>query len=993
VRRSGLARLLFGSAEIRPSATGVGLCRNGTQQFLDVAQMLAPPRIESRRFWANLETDTPNGIVAFRGFPRGNLASTEVWCNESLRLYTEARLKPRFEALAAAFHQIELLLSEILYVRDSRRRTVLGQAEIAASIVQDPFWDDYAGDGERAAAETIQHFINQSKALVDKANERFIESALREYAALFDSVEKRPLTNAQRRACVIGEDHNLVLAGAGTGKTSTMVGRAGYLLASRQAAPEEILMLAYNKKAADEMQERQGERLSSLVGDGSPEVRTFHALGLKIIGVTEGRCPDVSPMVEDRHRLVAFITDELDRLRTDPEYKKKTVQYLGTERYPYRSPFDFASMTEYEEYVRRNEIRTLKGEAVKSFEECAIANLLTAHGIRYEYEKPYVVNTSGPDFRTYKPDFYLPDFDLYIEHFALNRDGQPPAFMDQERYLDGIAWKRATHWENWTMLLETYSFLKREGRLESFLAELLDYSGIELTRRSDDEMLDELRKSSVVAEFAGLLADFLEVFKQSGIPFSSLRATAQASADRDRLMLLLDLFEPVLVAYQRHLTENEQIDFADMIERAIEHVEAGRFRPPFSHILVDEFQDISRLRARLIQALLRQRADAVLFAVGDDWQSIYRFAGSDIGFVRDFSQIFGATATVALDTTFRFNDQIGKIASRFVLSNPMQVTKDIASLTQSEEPSVSMVPVRDESSGLALGLRGIEEHAGQLGIPEPTVLVMARYNFVFDKDSKSGSKIHEQLRRLKHEHSPLHVRLSTVHKAKGKEADFVVVLGLTEGKYGFPSEIPPSDVLEWLLPPCEDFPYAEERRLFYVALTRARHRAYVVYNPFTCSSFVAELLAHPEQYPVCIDEFGDNEVLRNIVRVPCPSCSTGILIPRNGEHRPFVGCSHYPYCSHSEQPCTECGSIMYREGRFRYCTKADCDAVEPICPECGGTMVLRTGRGARAFWGCSNYRRNVESPCRGREALDVVAVAGTRIRQPGVARATSLQGR
>ncbi|MTV28710.1 AAA family ATPase, partial [Nitriliruptoraceae bacterium ZYF776] len=140
--------------------------------------------------------------------------------------------------------------------------------------------------------------------------------------------------------------------------------------------------------------------------------------------------------------------------------------------------------------------------------------------------------------------------------------------------------------------------------------------------------------------------------------------------------------------------------------RATGHVEAGRYRSPYRHILVDEFQDISLGRARLIKALKRQHPDARLFAVGDDWQSIYRFAGSDIHIMRNFGREFGGTfagtkdvhCTIDLGRTFRSVDKIALSAQKFVLRNPAQITKTVVPAGTTDQPAIRVVWTRKDNA-------------------------------------------------------------------------------------------------------------------------------------------------------------------------------------------------------------------------------------------------------------------------------------------------------
>lgn len=869
------------------------------------------------------------------------------------RLYgrVTSELIPIAERLSLLSAQVDELLSQHAYIRDSQWRQVVAAVRQALLPTRSVRWHLVARSPQRALAAKLAQFAENAEPMVAQANEAFIQSELRAFAAFFDTVESSPLTPAQRRSCIIDEESTLVLAGAGTGKTSTMVGRAGYLLAAKRAKPAELLMLAFAAKASEEMQERLERRLQPWLTEGAPVVKTFHALGLQILGAVEGRKPDLSPLAQDSHRFTQFIDSQIALLCKDPAYQAPIVRYCGSEKFPYFSPFDFESMQEYNEYVRTYELRTLKGEVVKSFEECIIANFLSAHNIDYVYEQFYPVDTAGPDFARYRPDFYLPDYDIYIEHFALDQHGQPPTHF--RRYLEGVAWKRAVHRKHGTTLIETYSYLKRQGKLESHLAQALRKAGVKLRPKPLLTLLAELSSSTEITEFGALMADFLTQFKQSGRTLAELRTAAAGDRHATRTLLLLDLFAPILDAYQAELADSRQIDFADMINKATGYVQTGAYQSPYRYILVDEFQDISRTRARLITALIRQRPGTALLAVGDDWQSIYRFTGSDIAYTRDFPRHFGATAVTALDLTFRFNDQIGAVASRFVLKNPAQIVKSIRSLTTSPEAAISLVRVVQDEDGLLLALDAISQRTDGMA----TVLVLSRYNFNIDDYRTSAAR-----QRLKNRYPALAVEFMTVHAAKGKEADFVVILGLGKGKHGFPSEKPTDPFLELLLPAAEPYPLAEERRLFYVALTRARQRVYLVYNPIEASAFVTELRTKKNGYAICTDEFDPRRLGPDLSHVQCPSCQTGALVPRAGQYGPFVGCNNYPYCEHKESPCPQCGGLMRHGVHARECINPACGAVVPLCPQCGGALVERQGPYG-TFWGCSNYRRNAEFLC------------------------------
>lgn len=399
-------------------------------------------------------------------------------------------------------------------------------------------------------------------------------------------------------------------------------------------------------------------------------------------------------------------------------------------------------------------------------------------------------------------------------------------------------------------------------------------------------------------------------------------------------------------AYQQHLRDTNTIDFEDMVGRAIEYVENGRYQSPYSYILVDEFQDISASRARMIKALLAQNPDNSLFCVGDDWQSIYRFTGSDVTMTKKFEGYFGYTATIILDKTFRFNNKIGTVASKFVMQNSTQIAKQIQSHKIIEHPAVSVIKSNQDQVGLNAALSAINAKADA----NASVLILARFNF--RKPDLSD---------LKRQYSKLKLQFMSVHASKGKEADYVIVLGLEKGKQGFPPEKTTHPLLELLLPKAEAFAHAEERRLFYVALTRAKHHVYLVSDANKVSDFVKELIAN--RYEILSDEFIGDGFQDKIADIVCNQCKTGYMIPRDSQHGSFFGCSHFPLCNYMLSACQWCGGGLKENGRFKVCENKRCDYVEPICPKCGGKMTLRKGPSGQ-FWGCSHYRKDEEFSCK-----------------------------
>ena len=285
------------------------------------------------------------------------------------------------------------------------------------------------------------------------------------------------------------------------------------------------------------------------------------------------------------------------------------------------------------------------------------------------------------------------------------------------------------------------------------------------------------------------------------------------------------LMAPLLKAWKTALKAENSVDFSGLIHQAIAILEKGRFVSPWKHILVDEFQDISPQRAALLKALRDQNKHTSLFAVGDDWQAIYRFSGAQLSLTTAFHDNFGEGDRSDLDTTYRFNSRIGEIANRFIQQNPGQLKKPLNSLRVGDKKAVTLLP-DGQLEPLLDKLSGYVK-------PDERILLLARYHHLkpalLEKAATRWPK--------------LQLDFMTIHASKGQQADYVIILGLQEGSDGFPAPARESIMEQALLPEPEAFPDAEERRLLYVALTRARHRIWLLFNQEAPSRFVAILKA------------------------------------------------------------------------------------------------------------------------------------------------------
>jgi DNA helicase-4 len=813
----------------------------------------------------------------------------------------------------------------------------------------------------------LSYYQNWDQQVISEQRESYINQQLQEHKTFFDTVETNPLTPSQRRACVIDNDNNLLLAGAGTGKTSVMVGRSGYLVNSSQATHDEILLLAYGNKAAAEMDERIKDKLST----DKIKAATFHSLGLKIIAEVEGGKPSLSVFAEDEKTKFKWIQSYFEKLISESaQYRKLIVEYFSSYIELEKSYFDFKNLGEYHQYFNDNDIRTFKGEKVKSFGELYIANELFSQGIDYQYEAKYAHDVKTIERRQYQPDFFLPELNIYIEYYGIDENGDTASYIDNDEYHQGIDWKRSTHEQFNTECIElTYGQHKQGELLNSlheclkpFLAnEELTDKEIEFSPVSTEFKLATLNESGRVTELATIFGKMVGLYKSACLDETLEKKVIANSAYPTQTEKAFALLKPILEAYQLHLTSHAEIDFDDMINKALSYVQAGKFQSPWRYIMVDEFQDISEPRARLVKALRDNNQGCSVFAVGDDWQAIYRFSGADFTLTTQFANYFGPTTQSELDLTFRFNNQIGKVATDFISKNPAQINKTIKSLKQVDAPAVSLLKRdninvnKDVTDEIANGALNDILTAISLQIDKPTSVYLLARTWALLPNKLELNKVNQQ-------YPLLTIESQTFHASKGKEADYVVMLGMKKGKHGFPSEKVNPALLDALLAKQEDFEHAEERRLFYVALTRAKHRAYIITDMANASPFVTELI---NEHEIEQNEFPTTANQTYVDDINCLICETGVLKKRTGNFASFYSCSHFPRCDHKEKPCVKCESPMTRKRYlgFKYCINDICENVIPTCEKCNAEMVLRSGANGE-FWGCKNYKGNEPTSCK-----------------------------
>ena len=755
---------------------------------------------------------------------------------------------------------------------------------------------------EKCLSEDEKLLFNIYESLESKRkihNELFITNELRDNKTYFDTVlGSYPLDPQQRDSIVKLEDNCLVIASAGSGKTSTILGKAKYLVEKRNIDPSRVLLITYTRKAANELHERM--KIDGLT------CSTFHALAYQIIAQVTGQAPSIcgsDVAITIFHQLIS----------TNKNFLHSVNNYIINQQSLMGLEHDYNDAFSYFEDRKKYGIQALfpdvDGKLIftRSEEEKRIVSILTRLGVPFRYENPYQFNTTTPERRQYRPDFtiYYQDYRgqwrwLYLEHFAIDAIGNVPGWFGEgtrggwqyanQKYNEGIRWKRLTHQQYGTILIETTSADFKDGSVESKLRTQLARHGVRIKERTDEELYGLLvqRSRKLEKSVFTLIQSFITLMKANKKTVDGLLGELESNGqlispiDERNKSVLTNIIKPFYDEYEYTLYQSYQIDFTDAIIRATELCKNGLWKE-YEYILVDEFQDISIDRYKFLQALRGESSKTKLFCVGDDWQSIFRFAGSDMSLVYDFEKYFGYTELCKIETTYRFHQPLIDKSSEFIMKNKEQKEKTIRTPNgDTFKTYLNFVKCDgDEEDGVK---KKVKEIVKELPVND-SILLLGRYNYDVMSVGFKG-KIDMKDDRLMVKIDNRNIPFLSVHSAKGLEADHVILVNCNQGAYGFPSLIEDDPILDFVLSKSEGYPFAEERRLFYVAMTRARKRMYVLYDQKRPSPFIGEFLLKIERGSYL-----------------CPRCLEGKMVAikdgetANGEkYRSFV-------CSNNEGGC------------------------------------------------------------------------------------------
>ena len=852
--------------------------------------------------------------------------------------------------------------------------------------------------------------------LVKIFNEKYIRSELYKYHDFFNDI----CDENKKRAIVIDEDNVKVVAGAGAGKTFIIEKKIRYLIEKVGIDPERILCLCFTKKNVDQLSKRVNKNSKK------PKVKvfTFHEFCRRVDKECKGE------KTSNRYLLDKIIRKYVKNIVNNPDKLSKLIEYFSYYSLPQLEEKMFKSIEEYEKYREgtklvslkkkfykcEEDVKTLKGENVRSIGELLIANYLFMHDIEYEYEEYYpfikysemitkrfldsasylslnqIADCSNKElidnfvdwdygWKSYRPDFYLPEYNLYLEHFGVDKNMEASFLIGEakEKYEKSMLSKEKYHELFGTKLIETYFYYLPEGRLLKELENLLNKNGVTIGQVDKKKIMDALINNERVNDFdnfSKLVKSFINIYESKNLKkadFNLFRSKNKTENiyEKNRHNIFFDIVEEI---YNDYYDENLKGDLSHNHEifNALDLIKTKQFNKKYDYIFVDEYQDINHVRCQLLQEL-QKNSNAKMFVVGDDWQSIYGFVGSQVSLFVEFDKYFSNPEIVKIKENRRNPQKLIDISSDFIITKNKQDKKELKYFKDTATPNLDPIKIvkykinieRSEIGNITniesdyrsktLKLGAIIDYILEYS-QNPKILILGRNND--DIDDYVGNDLFKIKGRNKikkiiySSRQDLDITFMTIHQAKGLEADEVIILNLEDRYGGFPNQIVDDPILGFVKEDNEN-KFAEERRLLYVALTRSENNVYLLTPVEIPSQFIGDLKLYDGVTDLNLtynirrkNLHTDHDFLEDLIihptKLKCPNCDDGkiSIIENNVNKTTYVRCNLHPRSKEH-----------YDGGPYPKWGLNDIKYVEK-CPNCRGILV----RNGDILKCCLNYK-------------------------------------
>ena len=842
------------------------------------------------------------------------------------------------------------------------------------------------------------------ESLVKKHNSKIMEQEYYKYKSFFDNFNGYELDEDQRIVVLSDESKSKIIAGAGTGKTFTLLAKLKYLIDYRNFSQEKLLCISFSNAAVNDLK----KKISETVGkDHDIDIFTFHKLGMEILKLNnEDYIPTKNFLRQsieeyfEKHiigdtkkikRIMDFIN--LHNLNIKNDQNLLQPYSFGENLIELRTSKEYETLrdkvnqlTDYEFNVSHNEsidkVKTVNRQFVRSFEELIIANFLYVNNINYIYEDNFFKRKGidiNVDYIQYRPDFYLPKYDIYIEHYGVDKNLEAKHLDKENRdlYKKSIYWKRDVHKKYNSCLIETFSYENKQGVLLNNLERKLKENGVEFSPIDYSKIYERLIKNKKLDELEKLIniiEKFINLFKTNGYNIDDLgndisnlqlnktlnEIKSTNNRYKTRNVFLLEIIKDVYDFYSKQ----DGLDFDDLINNPIKVLNSGGKFKNYDYIFVDEYQDTSYSKFRLLKEIFK-RTGAKFIVIGDDWQSIYSFNGCMIELFTNFENYFEYCKEFKIEKNYRNSSDLINISSNFILENESQLPKDLIS-NKLNSNAIKLTEYNSKKKFCLIFENMIKEIS--YNFPGKEILILGRYNDSFKDIIVPGLfeinnfKNYEKTLKEKGyltiyylEDLNLKIKFRTMHKSKGLEEENVIIIGLkNDKKDGFPSKYGNDSIMDYVLQKSDEKAYyAEERRLFYVALTRSRNNVYLLVDGNNPSEFITHLKNADNKnqieyrnYKFTVGDFNrlnkflSHKTKRNKVidtKLKCQKCNHGII----KLHKKSNGKGYF-----------KCSSCKFYFGPFNqspiwinsldYCNQDGCDGLTYVKKFDWGSMKICT---------------------------------------------------
>lgn len=802
----------------------------------------------------------------------------------------------------------------------------------------------------------VKKIIDHFDKLIEIRNKTFVNRKLEEYRDyfdhLFDEVDSNIcLDEEQRRAILIDEDYTMIIAGAGAGKTTTMAAKVKYLVEKLHINPHEIMLISFTNQAVNELKDRIQKDFKIPC-----KICTFHKFGIDVMKENTEEPLQVSlnsysivksyfeqKLLYDNKNLEQFL--KFFAFYFDvPEYAMKFKNLEEYINYKKRTDFETlkSKLKDYNDQVlekRKDDYITAKGEFLRSMEEVMIANFLYLNQVEYGYELPYPFGSI-----TYAPDFtiYSNEKIYYLEHFGVSQKGYNNRYNKKSllRYRNIMERKQQIHKKYQTEMIQTFSSYEDGRSILDHLKEELEKRNIPLKERNPKEiyeMLLDTNRDIYFGRFINFCLAFIQGFKTKNYQLEDFKRLKEENKENERIIFFLKFVENVYIYYQEQLKKNHWIDFEDMINEAYQILcKVENVHLDYKYIIIDEYQDISASRFDLTKKV-SEISNAKVIAVGDDWQAIFSFSGSDVSLFTLFKDLMGYAEQLQITRTYRNSQELIDIAGKFVMQNDFQIKKKLISKKRLDKP-VKLVSYDDCQNKLENKIKTVVEcirdiinHYGDF----KNILLIGRYNF--DKNKLLDSEFFYELEgALKCTEFPnVSLDFLTAHSSKGLGYDNVIIINGEDHTYGFPSKVKSDPIMDLVATKSDSFKYSEERRLFYVALTRTKNNVYIVYPSSSPSAFVKEIETYKNVFKIDVFKNKKEDKI-------CPKCKTFYLKKYFYNHYHI---SNLYICTNEKEVCGFMTNHLKYKKEIQACSCGN-----------GYLIVKQNKKDGNYFIGCTAYK-------------------------------------